>query len=303
MLSRGPTGWFGKLPSQGDFVRAGVADPLVQRFARWLEEASEACHRAGARPAAPARFAFRAVGDPRLLLGALQDSVDRAGRVFPMAVFAAAEPGGLAAGFPDLPAAWSGFLGAAEDLLAEMAGLEVAAFADRARRLPLPQPADVAAAAAAARSADGEPAAPALLRLFGEGAAGGEFYAASTFRLACGKVRGREPARAEVVLDCPVSGPGDVRLWLELARRALAWPDPPGFLWRQGSSPRLLLSLGSPPAGAAVALVGRDHPKVWPLRTAQAAAIEAARKSLGPAAEEMGRPGLTVGELIAALSR
>ena len=42
MLPQGATGWFGKLPAQGDFLRGGMADPLVQRFAGWLEEASEA---------------------------------------------------------------------------------------------------------------------------------------------------------------------------------------------------------------------------------------------------------------------
>jgi hypothetical protein len=222
-----------------------------------------------------------------------------------MALFAAAEARGLAAGFPDLPAAWGGFLGAAEALLDGMAGLEVAAFAERARQLPLPQAGDLAAAAAASRSAEGQPAAAALERLFGAAAEGGHLYGLNTFRLACGKVRGREPSRAEVVLDCPAADPADLRLWLELARRALAWPSPPAFLWREGGSPRLLLSLGAPPGGALLPLCapGRDHPKVWPLRTAQPAAVEAARKALGPAAAEIGRPGLTVGELLATLSR
>jgi type VI secretion system protein ImpM len=305
MLPQGAIGWFGKLPAQGDFVRAGVADPLVQRFAVWLEEASEACHRAGARPAAPVRFAFRPPGELRLLVGALRDSVDRAGRVFPMALFAAADARGLATGFPDLPAAWAGFLGAAEDLLSGMAGLEAAAFAERARRLPLPQAGDLAAAVEAGRGRDAGPAAPVLERLFGAASAGGHLYALGTFRTACGKVRGREPARAEVALDCPVASPGDERSWLELARRALGWPAPPPFLWGDGSAPRLLLCLGLPPAAALLPFgtPERDHPKIWPLRTAQPAAVEAARKALGPAAAELGRAGLTVGELIATLSR
>lgn len=302
MLPQGATGWFGKLPAQGDFLRGGMADPLVQRFAGWLEEASEACHRAGARPAAAVRFAWRPAGEARLLVGTLRDSVDKVGRPFPLSIFAAAGGAGLAAGFPGLPAAWDGFLGAAEALLAEAAALDAAGFAARVQALPLPGARE---AAAAAPSGDGDPAAPVLARLFGDPATGGHLYAFHTFRFACGKHRGREPVRAEVVLDCPVEGPADVRLWLEAAGRTLAWPAPPPFLWREGPGPRLCLSLGTPPGAALLALCDppRDHPKIWPLRTTRAAAVESARKALGPAAAALDRAGATVGELIATLSR
>lgn len=304
MLSAGAIGWFGKLPAQGDFLRGGMADPLVQRFATWLEEASEACSRAGARPPSGVRFAWRMAGEPRLLVGVLRDSVDKVGRVFPLAVFAPAFVG-LPTEFPDVPAAFGGFLRAAEEFLEGAVFLDAGSFAARAQALPLPGTAEVAAAAERGRSAAGDPAAPVLARLFGDPAAGGHLYAFHTFRFACGKHRGREPVRAEVLLDCPVEGPADVRLWLEAAGRTLAWPAPPPFLWREAPGPRLCLSLGAPPGAALLALCDppRDHPKIWPLRTTRAAAVESARKALGPAAAALDRAGATVGELIATLSR
>jgi type VI secretion system protein ImpM len=307
VTSFGAIGFFGKTSAQGDFVRLGVADEQAQKLARWLEEASEACHRAGAAlPARPLRFAFRPAGAARLQIGALLASADKVGRTFPLAVFTAVDGPELAQGFPALPAAARTFLGAVEALLADGIALPAGELADRVRRLVPPPPAALAEAQAAARvEVEGEEAQAFFGRLLGDPARGERHYALRTLLLACEKVRGREPTRAEVVLDAPLEGPGDAHAWLELARRALGWPAPPPFFWREGPAGRLLLPLGAPPGAVlpAFAEPPRDNPKIWPLRTAQASAVEASRKALGAKAAVIDRPGATVGELLAALSR
>lgn len=302
-MTSGPIGFFGKLPAHGDFVRLNVGDPLAQRFTRWLEEASEACHRARVvLPRAPIRFLFRAAGEGRALAGALRGSQDRVGRQFPLALFAPVEGPLVERSFPALPFALGGFLAAAGEALATDAAAP-AALAERAAALRGPGPEDAAAAEAAARAAATRPAREALPRLFPE--LSPRLYAFNTFLAGCAAVRGREPARAETVLDCPALDASDAWAWLELARRALRWSGSPSWLEAPGSPGRLLVSLGAPPP-AVLSTLGeprRDSPKVWPLVTAVAAAAEAARKALGPSrAAALEREGATFEELAAELA-
>ncbi len=307
MIGHGPIGFFGKLPAQGDFVRQGVADGLVQRFARWLEEASEACYRAGTRlGAAPLRFAFRAAGEARVVVGAMRGSSDRVGRDFPLAVLVPLEGPALAGAFPALPAAYRGFLGAAEELLAGSERAALPQFAEGVRALTLPAVGELEAAAVRDRRAvEAAEGGAVLTRLLGDAGGGRPHYALRTFQAGCAKAKGREPSRAETVFDCPAETAEDLHLWLELGRRLLAWPAPPPFFWREGRGGRLLLSLGTPPAAVLPALAepGRPSPKIWPLTTSQAAALESARKSLGPATAVLERGGATLGELLSALCR
>jgi hypothetical protein len=122
----------------------------------------------------------------------------------------------------------------------------------------------------------------------------------NTLLTACAPLKGREPARAETVLDCPVASDADAFTWLELARRALGWSGAPAFFLRAGTPGRLLVSLGAPPAAVLPSLAEprKDSPKIWPLETSVASAIEAARKALGPArAAALERDEASVGDL------
>jgi len=114
-------------------------------------------------------------------------------------------------------------------------------------------------------------------------------------------VKAREPARAEVLLDCPAASDGERWLWLSLVRQGLG-AVVPSFAWR--GSDRLLVSLGPFPPAVLTSLAEppRDGSKVWPLSTPQEAARAAAGKALGPAAAQVDRPGITVGELISAMA-
>lgn len=300
MSGQAPIGFFGKIPAHGDFVRGNVGDPLAQRFTRWLEEASEACHKTRAQvPREPVRFLFRAAGEGRALLGVLRGSQDRVGRPFPLAAFAPVQGQLVERSFPAAPLAYAPFLGGlAEALAADPAS--PAALAERLATLRPPDGDESGPGEDAARAAAARPAREFLAPLFGDAARGRRHYAVNTFLSACGAVRGREPARAETVLDCPAASDADAWAWLELARRALGWGTAPSFFLRAGTPGRLLLSLGAPPPAVLPSLAEprKDSPKIWPLETSVASAADAARRALGPArAAALEREDTTVGDL------
>jgi type VI secretion system protein ImpM len=303
-VTLGAPGLFGKIPAQPDFVRLHGGEPLVQALALFLEEAVETSRGAVAAEGPPVRFLLRFPLTRGALVGAIAPSTDRVGRRFPLAVFATIAGPGLALRFPLLPIALRGFLAAAEEVLAASRGLPLAEVQDRVRALGPQAAADLAASEPFAAAASGAPA-RGLLDLLGEGGAQAP-YAMHAFRTACQPVRGREPAKGGVALDCPVADDAHVHAWLELTRRHLAWPEPPSFLWREGAAPRLLVALGPPPAAAAGRLLGAtaDHPKIWPLTTRQPDAVAAACRALGPElTAALERPGATLGDLVSSFSR
>jgi type VI secretion system protein ImpM len=304
VISHGPIGFFGKIPAQGDFVRANVGDGLVQRFTRWLEESSEACHKTRAQvPREPVRFLFRPAGEVRALVGVLRGSQDRVGRVFPLAAFVPAQGPHLEQASASAPLAYAAFFSAMAEAVAQDPA-SPAALGDRLGALKPPGAEELARAEEAARAAASRTAGDFLGPLFGDAPAGKRHYAVNTFLAACNTVRGREPARAETVLDCPVRSDGDAWAWLELARRALRWPGAPTWFLRAGSPGRLLLSLGPPPPAVLPSLAEprKDSPKIWPLETAVASATEAARKALGPRAAVLDRDDATLGALASELA-
>jgi type VI secretion system protein ImpM len=292
-------GFFGKIPAHGDFVRGNVGDPLVQRFTRWLEEASEACHKARAVVSRdPVRFLFRAVGEQKAVLGVLRGSQDRVGRQFPLAAFVTVDGPLAGSSFPAAPLAYGPFLADLSDAL----GADPASPAALVEKLgTIPPPSDALATGdLGARAAAARPARDFLGPLLGEPGEGRRHYAVNTLLAACAPLRAREPPRAETVLDCPAASDADAWAWLELARRALVWDSAPTFFLRAGAPGRLLLSLGAPPPAVLPSLAEprKDSPKIWPLETTVASAVEAARKALGPArSAALERDDATVGEL------
>jgi type VI secretion system protein ImpM len=287
MIQHGPIGLFGKIPAQGDFFRLHVGDPAAQALVSWLQDAIEPVYRARLPlPAVPVRFLFRAPGVGSALVGVLGASVDRVGRAFPLCAFVPVQVGAVARSFPVLPAAYRAFTDAAAALVADAATLDGAALGARAGSLPLPAPGAMATAEEAARRDAATEPLPAMLgRLFGDLPAGAAGYALGTFDAAARPVRGREPARATLALDCPAERDLDLWTWLELARRTLSWAAPPPFFWSPGIPGRIVISLGGPAPGLLAHLCdpARPGPRIWPLRTLQPAAIETARKGLAPA--------------------
>lgn len=305
MPALGPLALFGKVPAQGDFVRVRAGDPVAQGLARWLEEASEVAGRAGVAAGGPIRFLLRPLGGPRALLGALAPSQDRVGRRFPLAIFAPLADPDLASAWPALPAAARPFLDGVCALLAEAAALGPADLADRLGALPLELQPLPAACHAAQAEADLAPLQPRLAALFGGLEGGQHLYALHCLRQACRPVRAAEPAGPGVALACPAPTDLDRWLWLELARRALAWKAPPGLLWTEDAAGHLILALGAAPAGALASLwsPARSDGRIWPLTTSQPSAVTTARQALGPAVERLlGRADAHLSELPATLA-
>jgi type VI secretion system protein ImpM len=300
-------GLFGKLPAQGDFFRLHVADPAAQLLVAWLQEAIEPVYRARLPlPAGPVRFLFRAPPAETALVGTMVASVDRVGRAFPLCGFAPLPARSLSASFPALPAALGPFLDDVEALLGAAAALDGEALAARARDLAAPGVEDLAAAADLARRAAAAESASALeQRLFGDLPPGAAVYALTTLDAATRPVRSREPARAALALDCPAQQDVDRWAWLELVRRSLAWSVPPPFFWTAGEVGRIVVSLGAAGPATLVHLCDPGHPgpKVWPLRTTQAAAIDAARRSVPSAALGILDGGGSVEALVAAAAQ
>jgi type VI secretion system protein ImpM len=307
MAAHAPVGIFGKLPAQGDFFRLNVADPAAQLLVAWLQEAIEPVYRARLTlPAAPVRFLFRAPPAESALVGVMVASVDKVGRAFPLCGFAALPARALAGSYPAIPGAFRSLLDGVEALLGAAPALDGEALAARARALQAPGLGELAAAAdLARRAAAAEPAAELARRLFGDLPPGAAAYALSTLDAATRPVRSREPARAALALDCPAQQDVDRWAWLELVRRALGWSAPPPFFWTAGESGRVVVSVGAPGPAVLVHLCDptRAGPKVWPLRTTQPAAIDAARRSVPPAALGVLDGGGSVEALVGAAAR
>src|SRR4051794_39585251 len=100
-------GFFGKIPSRGDFVHAGLSSGFVRAWDGWLQRVMAEARRTLGETwpdlwhVAPVwRFALppgQCGGQP--VLGLWMPSVDRVGRAFPLTL--AAEPGGRGDAFLD----------------------------------------------------------------------------------------------------------------------------------------------------------------------------------------------------------
>jgi type VI secretion system protein ImpM len=297
-------GLYGKMPAQGDFVRTSLVDPAALEFTRWLEEAQETLYRTSAvLPELPLCFVYATGGARNAIVGALVPSRDTVGRVFPLAVFVPVDAAGLARRFAQVPLAFAGFLGEVARLLGESSALSAAEIAARVKTLPLPGAQEWELAEDLTRTLLDRPA-EGLLASVSDGQSG-PAYGFRTFLSACATDRVEPPARTRVVLECPLAGEGPAP-WLELASRALAWrQQPPAFLWTEAAPPRLLLSLGTPPAGLLSHLARSDSrlSVVWPLRTTQPAAQDAALQALSPTQREaLASPDWSIARVFSALT-
>jgi type VI secretion system protein ImpM len=85
-------GFFGKLPSRGDFVRAGLSRAIVTAWDGWLQDVMPASHETQDTVLGSAsawRFNFGAgVCGPRAACGLFLPSTDRVGRSFPLLIAA-----------------------------------------------------------------------------------------------------------------------------------------------------------------------------------------------------------------------
>jgi type VI secretion system protein ImpM len=281
-------GVFGKIPAAADFVAIDAAGPTGAALQEWLQREND--HLVAKRlafPPTPIRFVYRDPEAQGTMVGVLAPSRDQVGRSFPLSIFARVDPS-TAVRFPALPAAYAQFLDGAVALLAEAAQLTPSSLADRARALPLPADGDIDEAAQWARQAlEATPGAVILEALFGPLPDRVHYHGIHMFRTGCAQVTGRDPGNAAIILECPASDDVQVDFWLSLAQGLLRWTTaPPSLLWTDAASPdsRLLIALGSPPPGVLHYLADPAviADRLWPMRRASAASIDAGMGALTP---------------------
>jgi type VI secretion system protein ImpM len=294
---------YGKIPSQGDFLRSNVVDPAAVAFSHWLEEAQEPLYRTGAAlPELPVCFVHLVPQARTAVIGALLPSQDAVGRVFPLAAFVPVETAALARSYPQAPLAYSSFLGEVARLGREAASLAPAGVLERLRSLPLPGAGEWALAEEITQRLMTGPAVGFLAPLRADDL--GPAYGLKTLLTACRNESAQPPPRARVVIECPLAGQGPAP-WLQLVSQLLTWRQPPAFLWTEAAPPRLLISLGGPPP-ALLNHLARPDPRstlVWPLRTEHRGAAEAALQGLAPEHRvALANPELSIAQLFAVLT-
>ena len=113
-------GFYGKIPSQGDFVRVNAADPVCLAFDQWMAECLDTSQRAGVPlPQEPVNFLFRTAGAKNVLVGAFSPSSDSVGRQYPMVVFALIDLPSIAVRYPAVSVLYGSFFAAAYAIIGQ----------------------------------------------------------------------------------------------------------------------------------------------------------------------------------------
>ncbi len=269
---------FGKLPSAGDFVRAGQSHGAASALARWLQESVELAR--GASPAEPVFFAARFPESAQVTVGVWMPSADRVGRAFPLCASTRLPDDFLGLPLAQLPASGRTFFDDALALLRAAPQLAPDLLSARVAALEPPHPSSIPGAWERCAQALHEDTTQGFLeRVFAEPAQGA--YAFHTLIAACRGQATSAPELARVVLDCPIAIDLDVCVWVDAVRRRLPAQSAPSIFWTE-ETPRLLVSLGPPPPVVFRALADEAFDGVgrWPLWTASREALGAAEAQL-----------------------
>lgn len=284
---RDAVGVYGKIPTQGDFVRVNAADAAAQSLDLWVQENLESLQRTGMEfPAEPTYFLHHRL-DPTVpvTIGAMCRSQDRVGRAYPMVVFARIQPAWIAPRFPGVFVGYGHFLRAAARLLGDLPRADGQLVGAWARQLRVPGPHELGAADGVCRqSLDGTAAGTVLARLFGDPARGLRYHGLKTVVEACDAARAG-PSRVPITLEFPLQADLDFFSVLELCRRRLFGSGiVPTMVWREDVAPRAVVSLGPAHASMMRFLITPDEGSnaLWPLMTSRADVVARSAQSLAP---------------------
>jgi type VI secretion system protein ImpM len=262
---------FGKVPTQGDFVRVNMGREGGPALEAWLGSAVE--HAQGQVPERAVRFLGRMAPTCRLVAGAWVPSQDAVGRAFPLAIFCDIEDELSLAPFSALPTFLAPWFEHVEALARSASQNSAAAVAASVGALDLGHPSTVPAAV----YRNTEP----LMRMSVSelaselyeqdiGALDQLAYGLTSVRKAV--QRCRTAAQERISLDAPCKSDFHVFAWLEVVRRVLGSSATPWFVATESSTRRTLVSLGGLSDLALAFLLDPDHPSAerWPLRSPRA---------------------------------
>jgi type VI secretion system protein ImpM len=278
-------GFLGKLPSQADFVRQPIADPIGKELDQWLVKSVQNLHLVKAElPETRIRFVLSAQGCDSIAIGVLGKSRDQLGRSFPLAIYTSAPGEAAAQAFHALPLAYGAFLARAESVLLGLAEASVDTLRAQVAELEqvpvaLLTQAEQRCAEVLAATASSE----LFARVFAGRPADAYLYGLYTLRTAASAAQRAPGGAAPTVLGCPIANDVDLLAWLDLTRRCLGWTKHvPSYAWIEEPEPRLLLSLGyaSDQLLRFVADPQQASARLWPLWTDRAEAIVLARDAL-----------------------
>ena len=209
-------GVYGKVRTQGDFVRAGAGEFSQAGLDRWLEEAMGVLRteRTALPEGAPAGFLFAPADSGRAFVGALVPSEDGVGRKFPLLIFVDAPAGAATAAWPALPALHAPFVRAAGALALDCLDRPGAELVTRTKQLAVPGLVPPAAGDAPVELSR-EPSV--ALRAALGGSPPALAYALRTFSLACDQAFKTGGGVTGITVDAPGPSAEAREMWLELA--------------------------------------------------------------------------------------
>lgn len=278
---------FGKLPSQGDFFRAGPSSPVLHEAERWLTQSYEHLRGAGLEvPSGLFHFVLASPQWPEIVVATATGSGDSVGRRFPLVGFATIDAGAVSGRGWAIPVLCAQLFESFQSVLQRAAETgDAQTLVNELGRLPPVDPAHFAHADAILTNLANAQSARAFEdRVFQH--IEQRYYAYRTLRMACEQVRGSVPDLAAIVLGTPVSVDVDVVAWSAMLSMILRWPVVLPMMWGRVPQPKMVISLGPLPPQSMRFLVDEsaDSMKYWPLLSVHQGALASAQQELEPKA-------------------
>lgn len=279
--------FFGKAPSEGDFLRAPSKSAASAAFENWMHEAYGVLRGAGlAGVPAPVYVVQPDQASGSFVYAAIVPSMDSVGRAFPFVVTCTVPAGEVAVRASVLPIACDRFFNQVATLGEQLDGLDRDTIARRVASIsPVSASEEQYADTVCDRTRSTVFTAEFETTNFHSAAE--RYYAYRTLRLAVGS------KQAGITLDCPLTRDVDLFVWAEVIHAVRLWRAAT-MLWTIDPEPRLLVSLGAPPTSAIRQLFRADarDASYWSLKTDHPGSLEEANNLMARLAawDRVGEP-------------